>query len=309
MSVAPCQETEVFVVQQYYMRLLEASMLSAGLASSCLLADHKYLTRFSAMLSPRLRAWSCARTRDCHADHPISAPPLLTLSLGPVPIPPHPSSQHLADQAMIRLAARRRPRFDGGDQAMGKAHVDAGGLGAVSRTMVLNCEKSRSDRSCSGKASASISVVITGNGPGFDTMLAGLSSVHVAGVEVLQARIGIEALADDACGLGRGGGPSPCDAVQTNRQLPPERMALCHTPAIRLLAPCWQVFSPSDPQNHCPGSISPRSISCWLSHPNFTELCHWKVLMSKVLPGFVFKALAVRKDAMTAVRLLCQGQA
>jgi hypothetical protein len=101
----------------------------------------------------------------------------------------------------------------------------------------------------------------------------------------------------------------PGDAVHSNRQLPPKRMALCHTPAIRLLAPCWQVVCPSDPQNHCPGSISPRSISCWLSQPNVTELCHWKVLMSKVLPGFVFKALAVRKDAMTAVRLLCQGQA
>jgi hypothetical protein len=142
-----------------------------------------------------------------------------------------------------------------------------------------------------------------------DSDLGQILRVVVAGVEVLQARIGIEALANDAFGLGRGGGPSPCNAVHTNRHLLPERMALCHTPAIRLLAPCWQVFSPSDPQNHCPGSISPRSISCWLSQPNFTELCQWKVLMSKVLPGFVFKALAVRKDAMTAVRLLCQGQA
>ena len=68
---------------------------------------------------------------------------------------------------------------------------------------------------------------------------------------------------------------------------------------------CWE----NRHQNHCPGSISPRSSNCRECHSNGAELCHLKVGMSYVLPGLRLSALAVRKEQTAAVMLWCHGQA
>lgn len=62
-------------------------------------------------------------------------------------------------------------------------------------------------------------------------------------------------------------------------------------------------------QNHCPGSIKPRSISCCECQRNAVELRHWNVGISQREPGLVLSAFAVRNEHTDAVRLLCQGQA
>jgi hypothetical protein len=56
-------------------------------------------------------------------------------------------------------------------------------LEAVSQTRALNWEKSRSQRSCLRKASASSSVVITGMVVGLGAIAARLSHMHVAGAD------------------------------------------------------------------------------------------------------------------------------
>ena len=66
--------------------------------------------------------------------------------------------------------------------------------------------------------------------------------------------------------------------------------------------------APRHRQNHWPGSINPRSNNCCDCHSNGTELCQRKVSISNRLAGLIRSALAVRKDAIAAVRLWCQGQ-
>ena len=62
-------------------------------------------------------------------------------------------------------------------------------------------------------------------------------------------------------------------------------------------------------QNHCPGFISPRSISCWPAQAKGLELCQWNDWIANLDPALVRSALAVRKLTTAVVTLWCQGRA
>ena len=72
---------------------------------------------------------------------------------------------------------------------------------------------------------------------------------------------------------------------------------------------CTITAWPAMVQNHCPGFISPRSISCWLSQAKGLELWQWNDWIANLDPALVRSALAVRKLTTAVVTLWCQGQA
>lgn len=69
---------------------------------------------------------------------------------------------------------------------------------------------------------------------------------------------------------------------------------------------------PEDPafaQNHCPGSMNPRSKSWRECQANGVGRRHRKVSMARDEAGLRLGALAARNEHKAAVGLLCQGQA
>ena len=88
----------------------------------------------------------------------------------------------------------------------------------------------------------------------------------------------------------------------------PDKAVKQRRPDQRLAAHHRQDGAVGD-QNHCPGSISPRSRSCCEFHWNFSDWCHRNPSISWREPGLLRSALATRKEQIAAVIELCHGQA